>query len=359
MVTEGESYKKNLQDMLETETGYDVVFWMAGERFYKYVRLGLVAPITDIWESQQIGNNFSDNLNNAISFNKKIYAMPFSRYQWGMLYNKRLFERLSLVPPKDWQQFIDILTALKNEKVMPIYIGSQYNWAVRAWFEFLNLRLNGYDFHQSFIKGATSVDSPQIRLVFKYWQQLIESGYFMVQRKANLRDGLPFIYRELGCVILAGSYFTAFVPKNKLKDIGFFSFPQINPQIENVEISPVDIAFIAQRSKKKALAKQFLVFLSSTYAQETFNNGSHFLPANKLSVIPETEIFQTVKRSLDSALKQTLFFDREAEDIFAQQNMFIWREFLEKPDIESTIKRMEKARLGLLSRTYDEDYNKR
>lgn len=362
IVREAESYKDDLQNMLEKENGYDVAFWMAGERFNKYIRLDLVTPITDIWQSHQLSDNFSNNLNNAITLNKQIYAIPFSRYQWGMLYNKRLFDRLSLSPPNNWQQFIDVLGVLKSENIIPIYVGSKYNWEISAWFEFLNLRLNGYDFHQSFIKGESPVDSPQIRLVFKYWQALIESGYFAVQKESNLREGLPYIYREHVGLMLAGSYFTAFVQPKKLNDMGFFSFPQIDPQIENVEIAPVDIVFIAERAKNKALAKKFLVFLSSKYAQEKFNRGSHFLPANKLSEIPENEIFQSVQNSLNNVRQQTLFFDREAEDIFAQQNMDIWRDYIDSPTIDAAnvdkaIRSMEEARLNLLSRSCVGDCN--
>ena len=158
-------------------------------------------------------------------YNQQIYAIPFSRYQWGMLYNKMLFERLSLLPPKNWQQFIDLLTVLKSEKIIPIYVASKYSWEISAWFEFLNLRLNGYDFHQWFIKGKSPVDSTKIRLVFKYWQALIESGSFLVQKQSSLRDGLPYLYRELGGLMLAGSYVTAFIPPKNLDEIGFFSFP--------------------------------------------------------------------------------------------------------------------------------------
>jgi multiple sugar transport system substrate-binding protein len=362
IVREAESYKDDLQNMLEKEDGYDVVFWMAGERFNKYIRLDLVTSITDIWQSHQLSDDFSNNLNNAITFNKQVYAIPFSRYQWGMLYNKKLFERLSLVPPNNWQQFIDVLSVLKSEKVIPIYVGSKYNWEISAWFEFLNLRLNGYDFHQSFIKGKSPVDSPEIRLVFKYWQELIESGYFIVQNQYNLRDGLPYLYREHGGVMLAASYFTTFVPSKKLNNIGFFSFPQINPQIENVEISPVDIVFIAERSKNKALAKKFLVFLSSKSAQEQFNSGSHFIPANILSEIPKNEIFQAVQKSLNSVSKQTLFFDREAEENFAQKNMSIWHDFIDNStinhlNIDKAIKEMEEARLKLLAKSCGNNCN--
>ena len=357
IVREGESYKKDLKKMLEKDTGYDVVFWMAGERFHKYIRLDLVAPITDVWQTHQLSHKFANNLNNAITYNQQIYAIPFSRYQWGMLYNKMLFERLSLVPPKNWQQFIDLLTVLKSEKIIPIYIASKYSWEISAWFEFLNLRLNGYDFHQSFIKGKSPVDSTKIRLVFKYWQALIESGYFLVQKQSSLRDGLPYLYRELSGLMLAGSYVTAFIPPKKLDEIGFFSFPQINPQIENVEIAPVDIAFIAKRSKNKVLAKKLLVYLSSKSAQEKFNSGSHFLPANKFSDIPKNDIFQSVQQSLNNVRQQTLFFDREAEEKFAQQDMSIWRDFIDNSDIDKTIKKMEEARLSLLSRSCHENCN--
>ena len=357
IVKEGESYKSELQHMLVDDAGYDVAFWMSGERFDRYIRLGLVAPITDIWQSRQLANSFAKNLNNAITFKNQIYAIPFSRYQWGMLYNKNLFTRLSIEPPKTWPQFIDALTELKNKQVIPIYLGSKYTWSVSAWFEYLNLRLNGYDFHQSFVKGKMPIDSPQIRLVFNYWQQLIDAGFFVVNRDYQLKEGLPLIYREKAGIILAGSYFTAFIPQTKFDDIGFFSFPQINPKVDNVEIAPVDIAFVAQRTKNKPLAKEFLVFLSSKYAQEKFNSGSHFLPANKLSEIPNNGIFQSVQESLNNVRQQTLFFDREAEYTFAQRNMSIWRDYVEGLALETVIKKMEEARVKLLSCTGNDECN--
>jgi len=98
------------------------------------------------------------------------------------------------------------------------------------------------------------------------------------------------------------------------------------------------------------------VFLSSKYVQEKFNRGGHFIPANKLSEIPDNDIFQSVQKSLNNVHKQTLFFDREAEDDFAQQNMTIWRDFIDSPtidagNIDKAIKSMEEARLNLLSRS--------
>ena len=141
---------------------------MAGERFNKYIRLDLVASITDIWQSNKLANSFPSHLSGAVTFNQQFYAIPFSYYQWGMFYNKQLFKRLSLKPPSDWQEFMKILAVLKHEGLMPISIGSKYSWAVSPWFELLNLRLNGYSFNQSFIQGKVSAFSPEIRRVFEY-----------------------------------------------------------------------------------------------------------------------------------------------------------------------------------------------
>ncbi|MBA6327855.1 hypothetical protein H4J46_07885 [Colwellia sp. MB02u-6] len=104
----------------------------------------------------------------------------------------------------------------------------------------------------------------------------------------------------------------------------------------------MDIAFIAKRSKNKVLAKKLLIFLSSKSAQEKFNRGSHFLPANKFSDIPKNDIFQSVQQSLNNLRQQTLFFNREAEEKFVQQNMSIWRDFIYNSDINKTIKKWKR-----------------
>lgn len=349
VVSEGEIFKKTLQQQLMQDNGLDVVFWMAGERFNKYIRLDLVAPITDIWLSNKLTENFPSHLSGAVTFNEQLYAVPFSYYQWGMFYNKQLFKRLALTPPNDWQAFIKILAALKREDLMPISIGSKYSWAVSPWFELLNLRLNGYAFNQLFIQGKVSAYAPEIRRVFEYWQTLILSGYF-IEHKESLVESLPLLYREQAGVILAGSYFASFFPKKLSRNIGFFPFPIINSDVDKSEVSPVDISFIAQRSTQKAIAKRFLLFLSSKEAQEMFNNGSHFLSANKQANIAKSETLQTVQKSLSNVKHLTLFFDREAEDTFAQDNMAIWRDFISHRNIEETLSKMEAARQRYLLR---------
>lgn len=350
VVNEGETYKKTLQKQLEQEEGgLDVAFWMAGERFDKYIRLNLVTPVTDIWRSNKLAEQFTPHLNRAVALDEQFYAVPFSYYQWGFFYNKQLFERLGLALPRDWQEFIKILSILKHEGLMPISIGTKYSWSVSPWFELFNLRLNGYNFNQSFIKGNVSANSPEIRHVFEYWQKLIQSGYF-IDHKESLIASLPLLYREQAGIILGGSYFASFFPKSLSNRIGFIPFPVMNLDVDKSEVAPVDIAFIAQRSKKKQLAKRFLVFLSSKEAQERFNNKTHFLSANKLADISNSDTLQSVKRSLNGVSRLTLFFDREAEDTFAKENMAIWRDFITDPDIEETISKMEKVRVNYLSR---------
>lgn len=70
-----------------------------------------------------------------------------SYYHWGIFYSKRTLQRVGLTPPTTWSQLLQGCTRLRQQ-------GSpRSSWAVRpvaspAWFDYLNLRLNGLAFHQ-------------------------------------------------------------------------------------------------------------------------------------------------------------------------------------------------------------------
>lgn len=49
---------------------------------------------------------------------------------------------------------------LKNAGITPITIGAANKWTSAAWFDYLNLRINGLDYHQRLLQGE--IPFPQI-----------------------------------------------------------------------------------------------------------------------------------------------------------------------------------------------------
>lgn len=347
-----QKYKSTLEYELKNNN-LDIFYWHAGQRLDKYIRNGLITPITDIWNTHQLANNFSASMTQHVTMHNDVYALPISYYQWGMLYNKKLFQRFSLTPPQTWQEFIYLLEKLKQQALIPIFLGAKDTYNVSIWFEYFYLRLNGIESYQQFIQGEVPSSSRHVRQVLHHFKQVIDSTLIHHYPKTTLLEGLPLIYREKAGIMLAPSFYSSYMSGEVKKNIGFFPFPTLNNKTPNYEVSPSNVMFISKNAKQTLLAKKFIVFLASKKSQEQINLASHFLSPNKFAKAHNNSIQRDVKFSLENATDLTLFYDRETEKHYGENNMLIWRDFLKNTDIQQTINKMEKVRLTYLQQTKD------
>jgi len=347
-------FKQQLPQMLAKEGAIDIVIWHSGERLNYYVKRSLVTPITDIWHEHQLEQQFSGITENMVSYNEQIYALPISYYQWGFYYRKSLFHRLGITPPKTWPEFLDILATIEQTGIIPIYIGTKNPWPAGCWFEYLNLRINGLKYHNAFVRGEIRSDDSGIKHVLSYWKTLIDKGYFFEDHQTkDLAEGFPLIYREKAGITLAGHFVESYMSDAVKREVGFFSFPEINAQVDEVQVTPLDIMFIAQLSSLQTIAKKFIVFAASEEAQSMLNDKLNQFPANKHSSIIGNGLLQEVKLATSGAKGLTHFYDRAVEKIYGQENLLIWNHFLANADISYTIEQMEQVRLKYLVRVED------
>ena len=343
-------YKAELPKMLEEGT-IDIANWHAGERLNHYIEQGLVLPITQLWSDDNFDREFTQKIKNIVTYEDDNWAIPTSFYQWGFYYKKSLLKEAKIKTPVDWKQFLEALATLKQHNITPIYIGSKNLWPIGNWFEYLNLRLNGLDYHRAFVKGEVSAFDKGIKEVLKYWHELIDSGYFFEKHQGrDLAEGFPLIYRGMAAMVLSGHMIESYMSEHVVEDIGFFPFPTINKDVAKIQVTPVNVMFIAKKSPNHELAKKFISFAANKNVQSKLNADLYQFPANKHSMVFGNSLLLSVMDSFNQADELTYFYDREVEKKYGQDNLTIWRDFLENPDIESTIAKMEKARLEYLAR---------
>lgn len=344
-------YKADLPVMLKEKGAVDIAIWHAGERLNYYIKQGLVLPITQLWSDNDLNKEFTKKIKNIVTYKGDNWAIPTSYYQWGFYYKKSLFKQVGVTAPDDWQQFIKLLNKLKQQNLAPIYIGSKNLWPIGCWFEYLNLRVNGFDYHRAFVNGEVSAYDHGIKQVLTYWQGLINSGYFFENHQGrDLADGFPLIYRGHAAMVLSGHMIESYMSENVIDDIGFFPFPIIKSDIANIQVSPVNVMFIAKSSTNQEIAKKFILFAANKNVQSKLNANLNQFPANKHSMVFGNSLLLSIMASFNRADGLTYFFDREVEEKYGQDNLTIWRDFLEKPTIESTLVKMEKARLDYVAR---------
>jgi len=66
----------------------------------------------------------------------------------GFAQCRDLFEKAGIKgEPKTWDEFLDACKKLNESGVAPIAVGARDSWTLAAWFDYFDLRINGYAFH--------------------------------------------------------------------------------------------------------------------------------------------------------------------------------------------------------------------
>jgi multiple sugar transport system substrate-binding protein len=344
-----EVYKTKFPQMLLSNQ-YDILNWHAGERLFEYIEQGNVASISDILTAKEMTGMFDTAVIDAISLEEKIYALPISYYQIGFYYHKPLFSKLGLTEPSNWDEFIEVCDILKQNNVSPIYIGSKSNWPATAWFDYLNLRLNGIQFHKDLMRGEVSYLDERIQNVLKKLRYISEANYF-IQDNQDLewKQGLPLLFRGLTGMSMLGNYAVQNFPEKIIDKIGYFKFPIFNNQFTYYEEAPLDVLVVPTTSDHIASTKLFIQFAAQTVIQENFNKSLGVLSPHKGAQQNNSSLVQEAYNTLTNAEGITQFFDRDSKKAFADKAMPIIDEFLLNLDIEGTQKALEKVRLTVFT----------
>lgn len=336
-----EEYKAGFQRMLETEN-VDIAFWFAGERLRHVVQNKWVRPIDDAAVRSALQAQFTESTVAAVHVNQQLYAMPLSYYGWGMFYRKSLFSRLGLTPPATWVEFIEVGKRLQAAKITPTAVGAGDGWPAAAWFDYLNLRINGIDFHRKLLAGEIRFTHPKVRQVFVQWRQLLAHNFFLPHTTPLAWDSpLPYLYRDQVGMVLMGGFSTSKFPPELADDIGFFPFPNLSTTMPLYEDAPLDIVVLPTRGKNSDSANRFLSFLARSDALNTYNKTlAKFSPLKSFALHEGNKGLEL--RNLRNAQAIAFFFDRDAKPNLVPPALAAFKTFMRPPfDIDQAIRSMD------------------
>ena len=336
-----EAYKDGFSQMLQKEA-VDVAFWFAGERLSQAVDSQLLRPLDDSEVKSAVVRNFVESTVAATSIRSKIYALPLSYYTWGFYYRKSLFSQLGLQAPATWTEFLEVGRKLKAAGITPTAVGAAEGWPAAAWFDYLNLRMNGLDFHRKLLAGEVRFSDPRVREVLVQWKHLQDLGFFMRDTLDKTWDApLPYLYRNLVGMVLMGGFASAKFPPQLADDMGFFPFPAI-ANVPRYEDAPLDVLVLPKTGKNTNAAHRFLVFLATSGALNSYN-----MRANQLSPLKS---FQASAHNagevtaLQSAKAIAFYFDRDAKPQLVKPAFAAFKQFMSPPfDVDRAIAALDRA----------------
>lgn len=348
-VVDREAWKTQIRNALGANPP-DVVNWYAANRMRPYVDAGLFADISDLWAEEEFAALASTK--GAMTLDDKQWGVPYTYYQWGVYYRKDLFEQYGLSEPSNWEEELANCQTLLDNGVKCYTIGTKFLWTAGGWFDYINSRTNGYDFHVALARGEIEWTDERVRQTFANWRQLIDMGAFIDDHQTySWQEALPFMLNGDAAAYLMGNFAVAAMREGGLTDdqLDFYQFPVINPDVDYAEDAPTDTFHIASGAQNIDAAKEFLRFVTSADVQSKINGGDALgqLPVNANATIGDDKFLEQGFEMLSNNAKGGImqFFDRDFDAEMASVGMEGLQEFMVFPDnLEDILARLEETR---------------
>ncbi|WP_181409861.1 ABC transporter substrate-binding protein [Martelella alba] len=341
-----ESNKTAIRNWLTTSPP-DIVKWYAGNKMVQLVEPGLLADISDIW-TDDMKAEFGPGMVDAVSVDGKQYGVPTSYSTWAVYYRTDLFEKAGVAAPIE--TFDDLVAACKTFRasdIIPIALGSKGAWPLAGWFDYIDLRLNGYQFHMDLMNGKVDWTDDRVKAVFGEWKKLVDADCFAENHTSLAwREGLAKMNQGEAAMMLMGNYLIASLTPEAEPVTGVMNFPVINPDIPRAEDAPIETYHIPAKAKNIPEAKMFLAFLMQPDTQSLMTEIYPNLPANPDATPPNVRLLEESAKLAAGAEYYAQFIDRDTDSQVATVAMDGFQEFLVHPErldrILANIERAEK-----------------
>ena len=256
----------------------DVMLMWDGYELRSAAANGLLADLSDVWTEGNFAEAYGRRFQDISRFDGTLRFVP-AGFNWsGIYYNKEVFDQFGLTPPATWEEFILICDTLLANGITPMSLAGQNPFISVLWFDYLNLRLNGPQFHRELMAGRVDFNDVRVARVWELWQTLLDRDYY-VERPGNTSemnsmtalirgDGDSPLSWEKAVMTLAPQFSLDDLPPVFADELDFFQFPQIDPNIPIGEVSVVFGYVIPADAPNRFEAGAFVGYMGSTEAQE-------------------------------------------------------------------------------------------
>jgi len=223
--------------------------------------------------------------------NGRQYAIPYSVGVVGFWYNKELFAKAGVQPPKTWSQFMDVIAKLKKAGIAPISVGSKDQWPDAFYWDTLAVKSCAKSVMQKAGVTYNFSDSCWLK-AGQLQQQLLDSkpfndGFLATPAQTGATSATGLLANGKVAMELQG-HWEATVTQNLTPDqkvpsfLGWFPFPDVSGSkaVPGSMLGGGDGFACSYKAPQPACA-QFLQYLDGPVMQRRIGSTSFGLPVRK------------------------------------------------------------------------------
>ena len=247
-----------------------------------------------------------------------------------------------------FETYDDLLAAcgtLRGAGIAPVTIGTKFLWTTAGWFDYLNMRTNGLEFHIDLMLGKAKYTDERVVATMENWKKALEAGCFIEnhQNYSWQEAQPPLINGEAG-MYLIGNFLVPNLPEETSAAMTYWQFPDINPGMPRGEDAPTDLVFVPANAQNIDNAKKFLAFLSTAENMTSINAALQQLPPHS-DAPPLDDPFLNAGAEVLSNSLTAQFYDRDTTPEMAKVGMQGFQDFMLNPeDMMDILEELEEER---------------
>ncbi len=314
-------FQNNISSYLQGSPD-DAFTWFAGYRMRYFASKGFSSPIDDVWE--KIGPNMSEAMAKASTGDDgKKYFVPLYNYPWGFFYRKSVWEAKGYTVPTTFDELKSLCKKMKSDGLIPIAFADKDGWPAMGTFDYLNMRLNGYQFHLDLCAHKESWDQQKVKDVFDSWKAILPY-HDPNALGATWQEAAQTLAKKKSGMYLLGSFvLQQFSDKAVLADMDFFPFPEMAVEGRDAVEAPIDGYMLSKKGGDNSAAKELLSFIGTAEGANAYQavDASNIPVVKGADLSKLTELGKKNAQVIADAKFISQFFDRDALPAMANNVM--------------------------------------
>jgi len=244
-----------------------------------WVEADKMEPLDDLYEENDWADKFPEDLIDLVSYKGSIYSVPVDIHRGNMVfYNKEIFEENDIEIPETFDEFFEVADQLQDAGITPLALGDKESWTATQIFENVLLGVLGAEDYNKLFNGEIEFDDERIVDAAEKFGKMLD--YINEDHASrNWQDSAQLVADGEAAMLNNGDwakgYFNGDLGLETNVDFGYFPMPETGDDFSII----TDTFGLPKGIDNPDDVKEFLTFLGSTEAQDTFNPLKGSIPA--------------------------------------------------------------------------------
>jgi raffinose/stachyose/melibiose transport system substrate-binding protein len=132
----------------------------------------------DKYLTQEVRDQLMPGVLGGMTFDDKVYGLPFLIQPCVTIYNKDLFDKYNLPIPETYEDLVNAVKVFRGNGITPFCLGGQVLWTSMMYYDMMVVRYMGAEACARALSGEEPFDSEGFLRITRMFADLVEMGAF-------------------------------------------------------------------------------------------------------------------------------------------------------------------------------------